>query len=55
MKRILLLSIAMLMGIASFAQKKGDMYVSGFFSADLGGYTMSSKRGWICTIWLECI
>lgn len=44
MKRILLLSIAMLMGIASFAQKKGDMYVSGFFSADLGGYTMSSKE-----------
>ena len=52
MKRILLLSIAMLMGIASFAQKKGDMYVSGFFSTEFGRYKSSttmdgySSSGW---------
>lgn len=42
MKKILLLSIAMLISVASFAQKKGDMYVSGYFATDLGGYSVES-------------
>ena len=36
MKKILLCSVAMLIGIASFAQKKGDMFIAGSISADFG-------------------
>ena len=36
MKKILLFSVAMLIGVASFAQKKGDMFVAGSISADFG-------------------
>ena len=36
MKKIVLFSIAMLMSVASFAQKKGDMYVAGSFATDFG-------------------
>ena len=36
MKKILLFSVAMLIGVASFAQKKGDMYIAGSISADFG-------------------
>ena len=43
MKKIVLFSIAMLMSVASFAQKKGDMYVAGSFATDFGAYTMSSS------------
>lgn len=43
MKKILLFAAAMLISVASFAQKKGDMYVSGFFSADLGTYSVNSS------------
>ena len=43
MKKILFLTTAMLISVASFAQKKGDMYVSGFFTADLGAYASSSS------------
>ena len=42
MKKILLFGIAILMSMASFAQKKGDMYVSGYFATDLGGYSVES-------------
>ena len=44
MKKISLLAIAVLMSVASFAQKKGDMYVSGFFSADLGSYNVGTSE-----------
>jgi hypothetical protein len=43
MKKILLFVVAMLISVASFAQKKGDMYVSGFFSTDLGAYSVNSS------------
>ena len=43
MKKTVLFSIAMLMSVASFAQKKGDMYVAGSFATDFGAYTMSSS------------
>lgn len=36
MKKILLCSVVMLIGIASFAQKKGDMFIAGSISADFG-------------------
>ena len=36
MKKIFLFSVAMLIGVASFAQKKGDMYIAGSISADFG-------------------
>ena len=43
MKKIVLFSIAMLMSVASFAQKKGDMYVAGSFATEFGSYAMSSS------------
>ena len=43
MKKTVLLSIAMLMSVASFAQKKGEMYVAGTFATDFGSYAMSSS------------
>lgn len=43
MKKILVFAVAILMSVAAFAQKKGDMYVSGFFSADLGSYSVGSS------------
>ena len=43
MKKTVLLSFAMLMGVASFAQKKGDMSIGGTFATDFGSYTMSSS------------
>ena len=36
MKKIAVIVLAMLVSVASFAQKKGDMYVSGYFATDLG-------------------
>lgn len=53
MKKILLFSVAMLIGVASFAQKKGDMFVAGSISADFGtqkttisdgSYSVSAKQ-----------
>ena len=43
MKKTVLISIAMLMSVASFAQKKGDMYVAGSFATDFGSYSISSS------------
>ena len=43
MKRNLFIAMACLVGIASFAQKKGDMLVSGSFTADFGVYKASSS------------
>ena len=43
MKKTVFFSIAMLMSVASFAQKKGDMYVAGSFATDFGSYSMSSS------------
>ena len=43
MKKTVLFSIAMLMSVASFAQKKGDMYVAGSFATEFGSYAMSSS------------
>lgn len=43
MKKAVLFSIAMLMSVATFAQKKGDLYVGGSFSTEFGGYTMSTS------------
>ena len=43
MKKTVLLSFAMLMSVASFAQKKGDMSIGGTFATDFGSYTMSSS------------
>lgn len=42
MKKITVIVLAMLVSIASFAKKKGDMYVSGYFATDLGGYSVES-------------
>ena len=42
MKKIVLIAVAALISVASFAQKKGDMYVSGYFATDLGGYSVES-------------
>ena len=36
MKKIMLFAVAMLIGVVSFAQKKGEMYVAGSISADFG-------------------
>lgn len=43
MKKNLLLAVAMLIGVVSFAQNKGDMFVSGNFSIDCGTYTTSTS------------
>jgi hypothetical protein len=51
MKKILLYAIAMLVSIASFAQKKGDMYVSGHFTADLGTYASVPSTGGSLSEW----
>lgn len=45
MKKILLFSVAMLIGVASFAQKKGDMFIAGTISADFGTQTTSLSDG----------
>ena len=45
MKKILSFLVAMLIGVASFAQKKGDMFISGTISADLGSQTTSLSDG----------
>lgn len=44
MKRNLFIAMACLVGIASFAQKKGGMLVSGSFTADFGLYKTSSSN-----------
>ena len=36
MKKIMLFVVAMLIGVVSFAQKKGDMFIAGTISADFG-------------------
>lgn len=41
MRKKVLLAIAMLISVASFAQKKGDMSVTGIVSVDFGFYTTS--------------
>lgn len=51
MKRVLFLATAILISVASFAQKKGDMYVSGFFKADLGTYSSSSSTHGFSSEW----
>ena len=51
MKRILLFSIAILTSVTSFAQKKGDMYVSGFFTADLATYSTTSPTNGTSSDW----
>ena len=43
MKKILFFAIAMLISVASFGQKKGDMFVSGSLATDFGSYTSSSS------------
>ena len=50
-KKILLFAIAMLVSISSFAQKKGDMYVSGHFTADLGTYASVPSTGGSSSEW----
>lgn len=45
MKKILLFSVAMLIGVASFAQKKGDMYIAGSISTDFGTQTTTLSEG----------
>lgn len=43
MKKVVLFSIAVLMSVASFAQEKGDMYLSCSFSTDFGGAKTSTS------------
>ena len=43
MKKTILFMIAMLISVASFAQKKGDISVSATYSTDFGTYTTSSS------------
>lgn len=45
MKKILLFSVAMLISVASFAQKKGDMYIAGSISTDFGTQTTTLSEG----------
>ena len=45
MKRLVLFAVAMFIGLASFAQKKGDMFISGSISADFGTQTTSLSDG----------
>ena len=52
MKKVVLFSIAVLMSVASFAQEKGDMYLSCSFSTDFGGTkTSTSLEGSMQFIW----
>ena len=44
MKKNLLLAIAMLLSLASFAQKKGDMFIAGEISTNFGFFTTSSSE-----------
>lgn len=43
MKKTILFAMAMLVSVASFAQKKGDVYVSATYSTEFGEYTTSSS------------
>lgn len=45
MKRLVLFAVAMFIGLASFAQKKGDMFIAGSISADFGTQTTSLSDG----------
>ena len=46
MKKFVLFSIAMLVGVASFAQKKGEMYIGGFLAGEFGNVkTISTADG----------
>ena len=45
MKRLVLFAVAMFVGVASFAQKKGDMFIAGRISADCGTQTTSLSDG----------
>ena len=45
MKKLVLFAVAMLVSVASFAQKKGDMFIAGSISADCGTQTTSLSDG----------
>ena len=45
MKKLVLFAVAMLVSVASFAQKKGDMFIAGTISADFGTQTTSLSDG----------
>ena len=45
MKKLVLFAVAMFVSVASFAQKKGDMFIAGSISADCGTQTTSLSDG----------